>query len=114
MAQVFCCIHPLIMIFNSLFSLFIVELTQPALAIDHDEVIFDTIITAALQQLGGLCLKTIDENFSDQFYDWINDPATPKNDYSQSIPKSLNHLFSGKTQVIEEFALSTAEYDLLT
>jgi uncharacterized protein (TIGR00661 family) len=69
---------------------------------------------AALQQIGGLCLKTIDENFSDQFYEWINDPSTPKKDYSQSIPKSLNHLFSGKTHVIEEFALSTAEYDLLT
>lgn len=68
---------------------------------------------AALQQIGSLCLNTIDDSFPDHFYKWISDRATPQMNYSQSIPNSLNHLFSGKTHVVEELALST-EYDLFT
>ncbi|MEO5562289.1 MAG: glycosyltransferase family protein [Chitinophagaceae bacterium] len=66
---------------------------------------------AALQLMGGLCLKTIDDNFADHFHDWISSTNTPRTDYSQSIPQSLAHLFSGKRELVEEEVM-TADYDL--
>jgi uncharacterized protein (TIGR00661 family) len=55
----------------------------------------------ALQQMGVLCLKTIDEKFPEQFYNWINSNDHPKADYTNSVTESLTYLFSdlpGKTK----------------
>ncbi len=48
---------------------------------------------AALRQLGITTLKTIDKNFNDHFYKWLNEGPVVKMDYSQSIPQSLAYLF---------------------
>ena len=57
---------------------------------------------AALQQMGVLCLKTINENFPNHFYNWINSKDHPKADYSNSINESLTYLFSGITKKEEQ------------
>ncbi|HMG69142.1 MAG TPA: glycosyltransferase family protein [Chitinophagaceae bacterium] len=49
---------------------------------------------AALEKLGVTCLKTIDENFSSEFYHWIEDKKPLRIDYSKTIPESLDFLFS--------------------
>lgn len=67
--------------------------------------------TAALQQMGVLCLKAIDEKFADYFYEWISNNKTPKADYSNSILQSLAYLFSAKKEMAEEFT-STEEYNI--
>lgn len=59
---------------------------------------------AALQQLGVLCLKTIDDNFAGHFDRWISNPAHPRVDYSNSIPQSLSYLFTQGIPEEEEFA----------
>jgi uncharacterized protein (TIGR00661 family) len=65
---------------------------------------------AALQQIGGICLKTIDDDFKEHFFEWINCNNQTSVDYSQSIPNALEYLFSNKQAEIEEFE----SYDLLT
>lgn len=66
---------------------------------------------AALQKMGVLCLKTIDDSFEDHFEKWINHPVHPKMDYSKSIPLCLSCLFSDKVTPMEQ--LVTAEdYDI--
>lgn len=67
---------------------------------------------AALQQMGVLCLKTIDDSFADHFEEWISKKEIIKKDYSKSIPASLSYLFSGLEEMAEEFA-ATEDYDLI-
>ncbi|MEI9945689.1 MAG: glycosyltransferase family protein [Chitinophagaceae bacterium] len=67
---------------------------------------------AALQKMGVLCLKTIDEKFNDHFYKWMNNDKIPSADYSNSIPDSLSYLFSAKNEMDEEFS-AIEEYDIL-
>jgi uncharacterized protein (TIGR00661 family) len=68
---------------------------------------------AALQQMGILCLKSIDETFHDHFHQWISDPALPAKDYSNSIPESLAFLFNGKKNIVEEEFVTAEGYDIL-
>ena len=49
---------------------------------------------AALKQLGVVCPEGLDTGFIQHFEKWINGPAPPAVDYSQSIQQSLGHLFS--------------------
>jgi uncharacterized protein (TIGR00661 family) len=65
---------------------------------------------AALKEMGVLCLKTIDDNFSDHFEDWMNNGVVPKVDYSKSIGQSLAYLFN--SQAIQEETLSLEGYDV--
>jgi uncharacterized protein (TIGR00661 family) len=67
---------------------------------------------AALQQMGVLCLKTIDDSFTDHFEEWISKKEVIKKDYGKSIPDSLSYLFSGLEEMTEEFA-ATEDYDLI-
>lgn len=67
---------------------------------------------AALQQMGVMCLKTIDESFSEHFHKWISNDNVPKADYSNSIPESLSYLFAAKNETVEEFD-PIADYDLI-
>ena len=60
---------------------------------------------AALQQMGVLCLNTIDESFPGHFEKWINSSAHPKTDYSKSIDESLAFLFSLQNNILEEPAM---------
>jgi uncharacterized protein (TIGR00661 family) len=53
---------------------------------------------AALQKLGGLCLKRIDSDFDKIFYKWLNDSTVIRKDYSNSIPESLAYLFESFEQ----------------
>ncbi|MET0392641.1 MAG: glycosyltransferase family protein [Chitinophagaceae bacterium] len=65
---------------------------------------------AALQQMGVLCLKTIDDTFPRHFENWLNSPTHPKMDYSQSVSQCLSCLFAegvGKQAPIPE------EYDIM-
>jgi uncharacterized protein (TIGR00661 family) len=66
---------------------------------------------AALQEMGVLCLKTIDDGFPELFHDWIGRKPLPKVDYSNSIANCLSCLFSEKTNL--EFALAMEDYDIL-
>lgn len=67
---------------------------------------------AALKQMGILCLKSIDESFTNHFEEWINSKEVIQRDYSRSIPESLEYLFSGKEQRAEAFVPSE-DYDLI-
>lgn len=68
---------------------------------------------AALEKMGVMCLKTIDDDFQVHFENWIGNNNNPKADYSNSIPESLSYLFSGKDQMVEEY-MTTGDYDILT
>ncbi len=58
---------------------------------------------AALKQLGILRLKSIDADFKDRLYNWMNETRTLKMDYSQTIPQCMDYLFSKNHSVyIEE------------
>ena len=48
----------------------------------------------ALIRLGIICLQNIDSTFKSTFYNWIEKASIPKKDYSGTIAKSLEHLFS--------------------
>jgi len=48
---------------------------------------------AALEKLGVTCLKSIDENFSSIFYNWIEGKNSVCIDYSKTIPEALEYLF---------------------
>jgi uncharacterized protein (TIGR00661 family) len=65
---------------------------------------------AALQRMGVLCLKTIDDNFPDHFERWMNSSNHPVADYSNSVANSLSFLF-GQAQIAGE--LVTDDYDIL-
>ena len=61
---------------------------------------------AALKQLGILRLKSIDVDFKDYLYNWMNESSILKMDYSQTIPQCLEYLFAKKhSEYIEENAL---------
>jgi uncharacterized protein (TIGR00661 family) len=62
---------------------------------------------AALEQMGVLRLKSIDDNFPEQFQDWINNKNIPTADYSRSVEQSLEYLFCKKEQLVTE------DYDIL-
>ncbi|MGZ8509111.1 MAG: glycosyltransferase family protein, partial [Chitinophagaceae bacterium] len=49
---------------------------------------------AALKQLGITSLKSIDENFKDYLYNWMNEGRGLKMDYSQTISQCLEYLFA--------------------
>jgi hypothetical protein len=49
---------------------------------------------AALEKLGIVCLKSIDENFHSIFYNWIEEKKPVGIDYSKTIPEALEYLFS--------------------
>jgi uncharacterized protein (TIGR00661 family) len=49
---------------------------------------------AALEKLGIICLKNIDESFPRIFHRWMNDITPVQIDYSKSIPEALEYLFS--------------------
>lgn len=63
---------------------------------------------AALEQMGVVCLKTIDEKFPDHFYKWINNHDHPKKDYSKSVPESLAYLFNKFPQIKRPGKLSSS------
>ncbi len=65
---------------------------------------------AALERLGITCLKTIDENFSSLFYNWIEEKNLVCIDYSQSIPEALEYLFA----LNERMKLNKIEIELTT
>jgi uncharacterized protein (TIGR00661 family) len=67
---------------------------------------------AALQQIGVLCLKTIDDDFPAHFEEWINQKTVIKKDYSKSIPESLSYLFSGQEELAGA-VVATEGYDIL-
>lgn len=67
---------------------------------------------AALQQMGVLCLKSIDESFADHFEEWISKKEVIRKDYSKSIPESLSYLFAGLEEMADEFVTSE-DYDLI-
>jgi uncharacterized protein (TIGR00661 family) len=48
----------------------------------------------ALQKMGVVCLKKIDENFPLSLYQWLDTKKTNCINYSQSIPQIVEHLFS--------------------
>lgn len=61
---------------------------------------------AALKQLGILKLKSIDADFKDNLYNWMNEARILKMDYSQTIPQCMDYLFAKKHSVyIEENAV---------
>lgn len=61
---------------------------------------------AALKQLGILRLKSIDADFKDNLYNWMNEARILKMDYSQTIPQCMDYLFAKKHSVyIEENAV---------
>lgn len=49
---------------------------------------------AALQTMGICCLKNIDESFAGVFNNWVNDKKMVQVDYSQTVPRVLEYLFS--------------------
>lgn len=57
---------------------------------------------AALQKLGVICLKNIDENFPPIFYKWVDEKNSVCIDYSKTIPQALEYLF----EVHEKMKLS--------
>lgn len=56
----------------------------------------------ALIRLGVHCLQNIESNFKSTFYSWIQKESAPKKDYSSTIAKSLEHLFSLEKKSMEE------------
>ena len=63
---------------------------------------------AALEKLGIICLKNIDEDFPLTFYRWINETKPVQIDYSKSISEALEYVFSKHKQI-----KSRQEADLL-
>ncbi|MGZ8522893.1 MAG: glycosyltransferase family protein [Chitinophagaceae bacterium] len=61
---------------------------------------------AALKQLGITSLKSIDENFKDYLYNWMNEGRGLKMDYSQTISQCLEYLFANipSRETSESFA----------
>jgi uncharacterized protein (TIGR00661 family) len=57
---------------------------------------------AALKEMGVCCLKKIDENFETQFTEWMNTRNTVQVNYSNSISKCLDYLFSEQDQKIPQ------------
>lgn len=51
---------------------------------------------AALEQLGVTRVRKIDSNFKTQFYDWMNHGKVIRVDYSQSLRRSVDYLFSNR------------------
>jgi uncharacterized protein (TIGR00661 family) len=49
---------------------------------------------AALERLGIICLKNIDEDFPLIFHRWMNEAKPVQIDYSKTIPQVLEHVFS--------------------
>ena len=49
---------------------------------------------AALENLGIICLKKIDESFGHEFYNWIVCKRSVQRDFSTTIPEALEYLFS--------------------
>jgi uncharacterized protein (TIGR00661 family) len=49
---------------------------------------------AALQQLGITSISRVDNDFENQFANWIQHAPTVKKDYSRSIPDSMDRLFT--------------------
>jgi uncharacterized protein (TIGR00661 family) len=62
---------------------------------------------AALEKLGVLRLKSIDSEFENHLYKWIEEGKAIKMDYSQTIPQCLDFLFEDKP--IREFNEIVAE-----
>jgi uncharacterized protein (TIGR00661 family) len=60
---------------------------------------------AALEKLGIICLKSIDENFHSIFYNWIEEKKPVGIDYSKSIPEAFEYLFS----IHDKLKLGSAE-----
>ena len=50
--------------------------------------------SAALAKLGVTCLSTIDKNFASHLNNWIESSFVIQKDYSDSIVRSLQHIFS--------------------
>ncbi|MGB3005047.1 MAG: glycosyltransferase family protein [Chitinophagaceae bacterium] len=65
---------------------------------------------AALEQLGVLCLKSIDKNFNNHFNNWIGTPGSIKKDYSKSIIQSLEYLFSLPAKKYREEEIIMGEF----
>ena len=57
---------------------------------------------AALKQLGILRLKSIDADFKNHLYNWMNEGKVLKMDYSQTIPHCMDYLFAKKHSVYVE------------
>ena len=55
---------------------------------------------AALEEMGVLCLKNTMDDFKNHFYKWILSDTIIQADYSNSIPESLEYLFTNQ-KVIE-------------
>lgn len=51
---------------------------------------------AALEQLGILRLKKIDDDFSSHLYNWMQSGKVVKMDYSQTIPQCLDYIFGNE------------------
>ncbi len=49
---------------------------------------------AALERMGVTCLQNIGSGFRDKFDNWMNNGKIIRMDYSDSIPRSMNRLFS--------------------
>lgn len=56
--------------------------------------------------LGATTLDKIGADFASQFYSWINKPAPARLNYANSIPESLDYLF---THIWKEVSLSAAQ-----
>lgn len=61
----------------------------------------------ALEEMGVLCLKNTTEDFENIFYKWILSGPIIQNDYSNSIPESLEYLFSGNETMETENETAT-------
>ncbi|HEV8284051.1 MAG TPA: glycosyltransferase family protein [Chitinophagaceae bacterium] len=59
---------------------------------------------AALEKLGITCLKSIDENFSSIFYNWIQEKNAVCIDYCNTIPETLEYLFALHEKMKEQQA----------
>jgi len=65
---------------------------------------------AALERLGVICLKTIDENFSSIFYKWMEQKNFVRIDYSKTVPEALQYLFA----LNEQMKLNKIERELIS
>lgn len=63
---------------------------------------------AALEKLGVLKLKSIDNDFETHLYNWMNEGRVLKMDYSQTIPQCLEFLFENKEYEREKEAKELA------
>ena len=68
---------------------------------------------AALQKMGITCLKTIDDKFNDHFYQWLEKGKTVQKDYSKSIAKSLDYLFSLDRKAAYKDEITAIEYEAI-